>query len=47
MAGDKAELLSTLWNKRFVALSSMQIDKTLKVNELVDMEWKFGGAHTA
>ena len=37
-------MLSTKWQKNFVALSEQQIEKTLKVNEVVDMEWKFGGA---
>jgi hypothetical protein len=36
-------MLSTKWQKSFVGLSEQQIDKTLKVNQVVDMEWKFGG----
>ena len=39
----KAVLLSDKWKQNFTALSFSMIDKTLTVNELVDMEWKFGG----
>jgi hypothetical protein len=29
---------------KFVQLSESMIEKTLKVNQLVDMEWRFGGS---
>ena len=43
----KAELLSEQWKKSYVAMSSSMIGKTLTVNQLVDMEWKFGGSSTS
>jgi len=42
LAEEKASAVGAVWQKNFVALTSGQIDKTLVVNELVDMEWKFG-----
>jgi len=39
----KAVQLSGMWQKSFVSLSEAMASKTLKVNELIDMEWKFGG----
>jgi len=38
----KATLLSNAWEKNFVELSQSMIAKTLKFNELIDLEWKFG-----
>eukprot|EP00462_Mataza_sp_D1_P001079 CAMPEP_0175092474 /NCGR_PEP_ID=MMETSP0086_2-20121207/2482_1 /TAXON_ID=136419 /ORGANISM="Unknown Unknown, Strain D1" /LENGTH=195 /DNA_ID=CAMNT_0016365339 /DNA_START=50 /DNA_END=637 /DNA_ORIENTATION=- len=40
----KAELLCVEWKQKFAALSSNMIGKTLNVDKLVDMEWKFGVA---
>ena len=31
-----------MWKKKFVQLSRTAITQTLMVNQLVDMEWKFG-----
>uniref|UniRef100_A0A3Q3AQA2 COMM domain containing 7 n=1 Tax=Kryptolebias marmoratus TaxID=37003 RepID=A0A3Q3AQA2_KRYMA len=33
---------STLWGEHYAALSKRAIGQTLMVNQLVDMEWKFG-----
>eukprot|EP00457_Paulinella_chromatophora_P016922 gb/GEZN01017840.1/.p1 GENE.gb/GEZN01017840.1/~~gb/GEZN01017840.1/.p1 ORF type:complete len:197 (+),score=42.63 gb/GEZN01017840.1/:179-769(+) len=38
----RAAQLSTQWQKQFSGMASAQIDKTFKVSELLDMEWKFG-----
>jgi len=38
----KASLLSDKYKVNFISMSSSMIEKTLTVNELVDMEWKFG-----
>lgn len=35
------------FQSNFVALSRGALDLTLMVNQLVDMEWKFGGLITA
>eukprot|EP00296_Roombia_truncata_P001257 JP437002.1.p1 GENE.JP437002.1~~JP437002.1.p1 ORF type:complete len:196 (-),score=50.33 JP437002.1:73-660(-) len=39
---DKAEGIASTWRDRFVNLSKSMIQQTLMVNQLVDMEWKFG-----
>jgi hypothetical protein len=39
---DKASLLAEVWIAQYGALSSARIQNTLKYNNLVDMEWKFG-----
>lgn len=31
------------WSEHFAALSRLAVGQTLMVNQLVDMEWKFGG----
>ena len=40
-------MLSAKWQKSFVSLSESMIKKTLKFNELVELDWKFGGVATA
>jgi len=35
-------IVSSIWQERYSSLSLSMIQKTLTVNELVDMEWKFG-----
>jgi len=42
LAAEKAALLQECWKKHFASLSTSMIGKTLDVNRLVDMEWKFG-----
>jgi hypothetical protein len=43
LGADKAALLSDLWKRNFVAMSQSMMGRTLAINQLVDMEWKFGG----
>lgn len=31
------------WTEHYAALSRLAVGQTLMVNQLVDMEWKFGG----
>lgn len=45
LAQDKAAQLSAQWKQSFISMSQSMIGKTLTVNELVDMEWKFGGQY--
>ena len=40
---EKAELVAGKYQEQLGALTAAMIDKTLVVNKLVDMEWKFGG----
>jgi len=42
LAEPKAAMLSAKWQKSFVSLSESQVSRTLRFNQLVDMEWKFG-----
>lgn len=39
---DKAEYFSNQWTYKFVALSRSALGQILMVNQLIDMEWKFG-----
>ncbi|XP_037539976.1 COMM domain-containing protein 7 [Nematolebias whitei] len=39
---DKAAFFSQQWGEHYAALSKCAIGQTLMVNQLVDMEWKFG-----
>ncbi|XP_008317179.1 COMM domain-containing protein 7 [Cynoglossus semilaevis] len=39
---DKATYFSQQWGEHFAALSRLAVAQTLMVNQLVDMEWKFG-----
>lgn len=34
------------WGEHYAALSRLAVRQTLMVNQLVDMEWKFGGNET-
>lgn len=38
----KADLLGEKWQRQVVGLSQQMISKTLTVNELVDLGWRFG-----
>lgn len=42
MQSDIAEAVSVLWRTHFVDLSRAVAARTVGVNELVDMDWKFG-----
>ncbi|XP_075882974.1 COMM domain-containing protein 7 [Nelusetta ayraudi] len=39
---DKASVFSQQWAEHHAALSRLAVGQTLMVNQLVDMEWKFG-----
>ena len=39
---DKADEVSSLWKQKFTSISRSAIGQTLMVNQLVDMDWKFG-----
>ncbi|XP_028438850.1 COMM domain-containing protein 7 isoform X2 [Perca flavescens] len=39
---DKAAHFSQQWGEHYAALSTLAVGQTLMVNQLVDMEWKFG-----
>jgi len=39
---EKADLFSQQWKASFVAMSRSAIGQTLTVNQVVDMEWRFG-----
>lgn len=43
LSEEKATVFSERWASNFVALSETQIAKTLSVNELSDIQWRFGG----
>eukprot|EP00456_Euglypha_rotunda_P002345 TRINITY_DN10450_c0_g1_i11.p1 TRINITY_DN10450_c0_g1~~TRINITY_DN10450_c0_g1_i11.p1 ORF type:complete len:160 (-),score=20.02 TRINITY_DN10450_c0_g1_i11:127-606(-) len=38
----KAEILAEKWKEQYTALNQSMVAKTFKVNELVDLDWKFG-----
>ena len=42
LSSEKCEVISEAWSKNFVALCKSVVSQTFKINELVDMEWKFG-----
>ena len=42
LAEDKAVSLAKAWRKANTGMTKAAITKSLVVNELVDMEWKFG-----
>ncbi|XP_061187683.1 COMM domain-containing protein 7-like [Saccostrea echinata] len=42
LAEDKSEYFSQQWTSNLAALSKSALGQTLMVNQLVDMEWKFG-----
>jgi len=39
---EKANLIANKWKTNFVAISSSVVGNTLMVNQLLDMEWRFG-----
>ncbi|KAF7209385.1 COMM domain containing 7 [Nothobranchius furzeri] len=39
---DKVTYFTKQWGEHYPALSKQAVGQTLKVNQLVDMEWKFG-----
>uniref|UniRef100_A0A3P9Q5V0 COMM domain containing 7 n=1 Tax=Poecilia reticulata TaxID=8081 RepID=A0A3P9Q5V0_POERE len=39
---EKAAHFSSQWGQHYAALSRLAVGQTLMVNQLVDMEWKFG-----
>eukprot|EP01112_Ceratiomyxa_fruticulosa_P009445 TRINITY_DN2459_c0_g2_i6.p1 TRINITY_DN2459_c0_g2~~TRINITY_DN2459_c0_g2_i6.p1 ORF type:complete len:201 (+),score=46.18 TRINITY_DN2459_c0_g2_i6:164-766(+) len=41
---EKADIFSQLWKSSFIAMSRSAIGQTLTVNQVVDMEWRFGVA---
>jgi hypothetical protein len=43
LAEDKAEKAEQLWKRHYLDLSRAASEQTLMVNELVDMDWRFGG----
>eukprot|EP00039_Didymoeca_costata_P004042 m.71078 g.71078 ORF g.71078 m.71078 type:complete len:185 (-) comp12206_c0_seq1:51-605(-) len=42
MGEDKATYIAKLYKKNFVALSRALVGRTLNVNQLTDMQWRFG-----
>ncbi|ROL53233.1 COMM domain-containing protein 7 [Anabarilius grahami] len=44
---DKASHFTDQWRVHYPVLSRLAVGQTLMVNQLVDMEWKFGGAEGA
>lgn len=42
MKDENADIIVGLWKRKFIQLSRTAIGQTLMVNQLVDMEWKFG-----
>lgn len=42
LAEDKAKYIAKLYKKNLVALSRAVVGRTLTVNHLTDMEWRFG-----
>ncbi len=39
---EKVETICTLWKQKFASLSKAAMSTTLMVNQIVDLEWKFG-----
>ena len=42
LASEKKDIISKIWEQNYASLSRAAITKTLTMNELVNMEWKFG-----
>uniref|UniRef100_A0A672YP50 COMM domain-containing protein 7-like n=1 Tax=Sphaeramia orbicularis TaxID=375764 RepID=A0A672YP50_9TELE len=42
---DKADVFSQQWAEHYAVLSRLAVRQTLMVNQLVDMDWKFGVIH--
>lgn len=45
LAEEKAIIVAQKWKANFIALSRSFMAQTLVVNELLDMEWRFGGTY--
>lgn len=43
LSEEKAELVCSQWKTNLLALSRIAAGQSLTVNQLVDMEWRFGG----
>ena len=43
LSEDKAEWVRAEWKTNLVAMSRIAAGQSLTVNQLVDMEWRFGG----
>lgn len=43
LSEEKAEWVCTQWKSNLVAMSRVAAGQSLTVNQLVDMEWRFGG----
>uniref|UniRef100_A0A8C7QAZ1 COMM domain containing 7 n=1 Tax=Oncorhynchus mykiss TaxID=8022 RepID=A0A8C7QAZ1_ONCMY len=43
LTADQAAHFSQQWSSHYPVLSRLAVGQTLMVNQLVDMEWKFGG----
>nr|XP_014265725.1 COMM domain-containing protein 7 isoform X3 [Maylandia zebra] len=44
LSEEKSAHFSLQWAEHYAALTRLAVGQTLMVNQLVDMEWKFGGA---
>ena len=44
LEADRAAYFGSQWQEKQASLSRSALGQTLMVNQLVDMEWKFGGA---
>jgi hypothetical protein len=44
IADDKASVVAAKWRTGLADLSRTAVGQTLSVNELIDMEWRFGGS---
>ncbi|CAM1327077.1 COMMD7 (predicted) [Pycnogonum litorale] len=42
LSDDKAESFSSKWNEKLSVMSKAALSQTLTVNQLVDIDWKFG-----
>ena len=42
LASEKKDIISKVWEQNYASLSRSAITKTLTMNELVNMDWKFG-----
>ena len=43
LSEEKGEWVATQWKTNFQAMSRVAAGQSLTVNQLVDMEWRFGG----
>ncbi|KAG1714058.1 COMM domain-containing protein 7 [Nymphon striatum] len=44
LSNDRAEVFVKKWNENIATMSKAAQAQTLTVNQLIDMDWKFGGA---